>query len=500
MSQAFLLRTVSGTTFRDVKLTSAIDFVRLGGAGFTGNWSLKFKIQINGTNLPIFAGETVTGNADSTNLVFFTSATVIQIRTGNSQRNVTLQKSAVTNLCEYELVGSSATNNITVFQDGVPCGTVAGSHLFTTGLRVIFALLNAAQRHGDFYWAEFYNNGVLQHRYDPSASNGAGLILVDTQSANNGTLDGPWPTNSSQWVPYDDGSASNEQILSASGTLASVQTGSAVTAAINEQALSASGTVQAAQFGAANVTAVNEQVFSLTGQLTAYTAGAADTVAINAQHQPLTGSLQLQSDASATLSAVNVQHLSATGFTTAYSSGIAVLTAINDQAGEQTGSISGQLRAVTLGIASVQGVNDQHLQLTGTASAISQGAGYITPINEQQFSLAGETHAYSAGVAVLQAINEQAGEQIGFIIGQLIAIQYALTSLQSVNDQQGNISGTTTTASSGRAMLQKINKGNIELAPDRMTAQRIMPTLVATRTTPKITGTRLTNNITAQRV
>ena len=201
---AYLLRKTAATNSSAVvSLGSLIQFIRSGGAGYTGNWSIKFKVQMTGTSLPLLSGLwTQAAGVNSDNIVFFTTTTNLQLRSGGNQRNITLPQPA-TNLYEYELVGSSALSNITVFQDGVNCGSVSGASLFNVDLGSMLAF-GSNVRTGDLYWVEFYNNGVLQHRY-VGPDTGTGLTLFDNVGSNNGSLVGTWPSDNSQWAFYESG-------------------------------------------------------------------------------------------------------------------------------------------------------------------------------------------------------------------------------------------------------------------------------------------------------
>tara|TARA_R100000789_G_scaffold31708_1_gene35115 strand:- start:735 stop:1841 length:1107 start_codon:yes stop_codon:yes gene_type:complete len=62
----------------------------------------------------------------------------------------------------------------------------------------------------DIYRINFSVSGAPQNLYDPSAANGTGLILTDTVGTNDGSLIN-FPTDDSQWVFYDDGSAGGDE-------------------------------------------------------------------------------------------------------------------------------------------------------------------------------------------------------------------------------------------------------------------------------------------------
>lgn len=216
----YLLQTTSSASLKDVTLSSGISYIRSGGAGYTGDWSLKFKCQISGTSLLILAGDAA-GVADSTNLIFFTTGTNLQIRTAGAQRNLTLPQSAITAARVYELVGSSASNDIKVYQDGSYVGAVAGVSLFSTDVRVIYPLLNNTGRYGDLYYVELYNNGALTNHY--LNTTGTGSVWIDQVSGNNATQTGTWPVDDSEWVFYDTGGGTAyEDTLSGASYSASV--------------------------------------------------------------------------------------------------------------------------------------------------------------------------------------------------------------------------------------------------------------------------------------
>lgn len=101
-----------------------------------------------------------------------------------------------------------------LYIDGVYCGLLI-SHYNSTGPDIKFnsiggALTNYARM--NLYSFDIVVNGVYTVRYDPSASNGTGTILIDTVGGNNGTLVN-FPSDNSQWVFYDDGGAANESTV-----------------------------------------------------------------------------------------------------------------------------------------------------------------------------------------------------------------------------------------------------------------------------------------------
>jgi hypothetical protein len=55
---------------------------------------------------------------------------------------------------------------------------------------------------GRLYGLKIYKNGTLVHNYNPSASNGTGTTLEDTEGGNNGTLNNFSGTTNSWWVSF----------------------------------------------------------------------------------------------------------------------------------------------------------------------------------------------------------------------------------------------------------------------------------------------------------
>ena len=177
----------------------------------SGNFEIEFEVDILGTNGIVAAANV----SNSQNLIFFTTLTNLQFRIANSQHNFTLPQSAAGRHV-YRIVSNTTAGNIQVFQDGVSCGTITGNTFWSVGR---IADLNAqTSRHFGLYYLKVRNESdTLIHHYDPSASNGTGLTLIDTVSGNNGTLEN-FPTDNSQWVFYEDGGGTPEFTATISST------------------------------------------------------------------------------------------------------------------------------------------------------------------------------------------------------------------------------------------------------------------------------------------
>ena len=109
---------------------------------------------------------------------------------------------------------NGATGNIELIINGVVVGTASGSGGNLTRLEpYIFGGAQGGLQEtgitrlflGRIYSATINISGTA-YTYDPSASEGAGLVLPDTTSSQDGTLVN-FPTDDSQWGFYSDGPA-----------------------------------------------------------------------------------------------------------------------------------------------------------------------------------------------------------------------------------------------------------------------------------------------------
>ena len=97
-------------------------------------------------------------------------------------------------------------STLKTFSDGVEVGsrsatgTLGGTPPGITG----FQDYVAAKLKFQLYNCRFIKDGVLISEYDPSESDGTGLVLTDIIGTKDGTLD-QFPTDDSQWVFYSTG-------------------------------------------------------------------------------------------------------------------------------------------------------------------------------------------------------------------------------------------------------------------------------------------------------
>jgi hypothetical protein len=197
------------------------------------------------------------GASSSQNILFFSNATTLQIRRLNVNTDITLPVSASAGASVYAITGNAALNNATVTQDGVVVGTISGANLFAD-LQGFFNF-GSTSRTGDLYWFESSNNSVVTNYY--LNTTGTGTVWPDQVGGNNGTLVN-FPTDSTQWVFYDDGGATVYEgggvatmaIDSAGGGTASQLGGGVATMAIDSAgggaALRAAGGAASFSFGA----------------------------------------------------------------------------------------------------------------------------------------------------------------------------------------------------------------------------------------------------------
>ena len=200
---AYLLRrTAANNATAAVNIANNINFMRSGGAGFTGNFELEFEVQMLGTSFPFISQDILDGQR----LLIFTNSTTLEIRRPAGTISWTLP-TAATSRSIYRIVANSGSNTLELFQNNVSLGTRSGADLIV--VKALFGF-GSNVRAFDFYYLKLFNNGVLAHNYDPSASNGTGTTLIDTVGGNNGTLVN-FPSDNSQWVFYEDGGVAEQR-------------------------------------------------------------------------------------------------------------------------------------------------------------------------------------------------------------------------------------------------------------------------------------------------
>lgn len=290
------------------------------------------------------------------------------------------------------------------------------------------------------------------------------------------SLGANWPEDNSQWHLYQSGSGGEEQIQSIDGTFLSIASGSLSSQIINEQIFSTSGIAAAVASGIASTAMVNEQVYSVSGTLRANAGGQAGTAVVNEQIYTVDG------------------------IAAAVSYGQLASQVINEQAGEQVQSIDGTFQSVSYGHLSTAVINEQVFSASGTFISSATGELGSNVVSEQIQSVTGAAVSVGYGVLDTAIINEQPGEQVESLSGEFRSVSYGYLDSTVINEQVHSFTGMLHSVSTGTLSSRVINSGNVELAPDRMSATRLVPTLAAQHIVPAISGSRLTNNISAQRV
>lgn len=114
------------------------------------------------------------------------------------------------------IVIARAGTSVTVLVNGILQGTVTFSgsmHISWFGLRQGWGNYPATMR---FYSCNMQDlaNSANSRNYDASLSNGTGVLLPTTAGTNAGTQFGSFPTDDSEWVFFESGSANSALILS----------------------------------------------------------------------------------------------------------------------------------------------------------------------------------------------------------------------------------------------------------------------------------------------
>lgn len=283
-----------------------------------------------------------------------------------------------------------------------------------------------------------------------------------------------WPEDNSQWDLYSSGST--EQITSSGGIASALAGGAASTQIINEHVLSASGIAAAVASGIASTSVVNEQVNS--------TGGIASAIA----------------SAIASTGVINEQVVSSGGIAAAIAGATASTQVINEQTSEQIVSSGGIAASIGSASASTQIISEQVVSSGGVAGALAGVTASSEQVNEQIIISGGQANAYASGFASTQIVNEQNSEQIITTGGASSALASATASTQFISEQIISTGGIAQAFASGVLSSLVINRTSEPLAPERMSATRLMPAITAQHIVPAITGSRLINNISAQRV
>lgn len=109
---------------------------------------------------------------------------------------------------ELSVFWQSSTNTIEISVNGVIQTTLNSYSSFNFSPVASLSNVGVDKTLFTVYSIEIEKNGVSFANYDPSASNGTGLILYDTVGGNNGTLTN-YINDDSQWVFYSDGISSD---------------------------------------------------------------------------------------------------------------------------------------------------------------------------------------------------------------------------------------------------------------------------------------------------
>jgi len=154
----------------------------------------EFKAQVKGNDFVVAEGEDFAAN-----IIFLRSTGQFEIRVGGTAYQLNPSPYSVFDLLEYKLVSSGTSTDLYINDDFI--GTIP-SLIFNNLGR--FLTLGNSTRYGDLYYFKVTKDSVLTNNYDPSATDGTGLVLEDTVSGNDGDLLN-FPTDDSQWVFYDAG-------------------------------------------------------------------------------------------------------------------------------------------------------------------------------------------------------------------------------------------------------------------------------------------------------
>lgn len=168
-------------------------------------WEIEFEARKNGTEFIVASDSPSTTAA----LFFIRSGSDFEFRsTGNSNWLVATGVTT-SNWTVYKI--RSTFNGTTRTQQLYINGTLTATRNPTTSavpaINALFGLNNNANRYGDFKYFKFtdFVTPANNRNYDANASGGTGLVLPDTASGVNGSLDGTWPAGNAQWVFYSSG-------------------------------------------------------------------------------------------------------------------------------------------------------------------------------------------------------------------------------------------------------------------------------------------------------
>lgn len=181
-------------------------------------WEIEFEARKNGTEFIVASDSPSTTAA----LFFIRSGSDFEFRsTGNSNWLVTTGVTT-SNWTVYKI--RSTFNGTTRTQQLYINGTLTATRNPTTSavpaINALFGLNNNANRYGDFKYFKFtdFVTPANNRNYDANASGGTGLVLPDTASGVNGSLDGTWPAGNAQWVFYSSGTAYSDILSGATFT------------------------------------------------------------------------------------------------------------------------------------------------------------------------------------------------------------------------------------------------------------------------------------------
>lgn len=173
--------------------------------GLTGDFEIRFKMQLVDNEGLVLGG-------GSSALTFFKGGTKLEIRrSGNTLFSLPADPRVA--IRDYSFVGSAASDNVTLYQDGVSFGTLSGA--FWYEITNLIGPFQNSTRDFNLYSAEIYKNSLLTNRYFKDTLVGSNdRTFNDVESGNGAALAAAYPANNSQWIFYDDGANSgNEQAV-----------------------------------------------------------------------------------------------------------------------------------------------------------------------------------------------------------------------------------------------------------------------------------------------
>lgn len=174
-------------------------------------WEVEFEAARMSTDLPIAA----TSATVATTLLFLRTGTDFEFRTSGSTNWIVTTGVDLTNFNKFLL--RTTFDGTTRFQTlHINDVLVASRNPGNSGIGALGALfpLSNSTRFGGlkyFKFTDFVTPANNRH-WDANASGGVGNVLPETLAGANGTQQGTWPANDSEWVFYDAGGATTADI------------------------------------------------------------------------------------------------------------------------------------------------------------------------------------------------------------------------------------------------------------------------------------------------